>query len=218
MLWTHVHPLHTGYISYCPLRKISCPKLDFPLMYLYSSLSNKCMCISISICMCIFLLNLDFTNNKYLFRWFGPLPIVWAAQSTRATIWTSGDLFGGELFTWYATMPQSELLSFIFAYFYLLCMFWSSHRTAYSFFCSMTSFCAFFCGLLLCSSFPSERTEMYDFGIQGGKGINLMCVEQNKKLVFFYCCYLFSFLPSLCWLHFTLNSLFLHCLYISVVN
>lgn len=194
MLWTHVHPLHTGYINYFPLFKVSCPKLDFPMMYLYPSLSNKC--ISISICMSIFLFNLDFTNNKYLFRWFGPLPIVWAAQSTRATIWTSGDLFGGELFTWYATMPQSELLSFTFVYFYPLCMFWSSHRTAYSFFCSMTSFCAFFCGLLLCSSFQSEHIEMYDFGIEGRKGINLMCVEQNKKLVLLLLLLLFLLLFS----------------------
>lgn len=44
----------------------------------------------------------------------------------------------------------------------------------------------FFCGLLLCSSFPSEHTEMYDFGIQGRKGINLMRVEQNKNLFLCY--------------------------------
>lgn len=47
-------------------------------------------------------------NPRCPMRCYGPMCTHYtqAAQSTHAKIWTSGDLFGDELFTWYATMPQ----------------------------------------------------------------------------------------------------------------
>lgn len=100
---------------------------------------------------------------------------------------------------------------FQYFYFYTSCMFWYSHRTAYSFFCSLTSICASSVGWSFILTLHLNIEKMNDFGIQGRKGNNLMCMEQNKKLVFCYCYHYDSFcLPPLCWFHFTLNSLLLY--------
>ncbi|XP_029868424.1 peptidase inhibitor 15 isoform X1 [Aquila chrysaetos chrysaetos] len=64
---------------------------------------------------------------------------------------------------------------------------------------NLTSICASSVGCSFILTLHLNIQKMNDFGIQGRKGNNLMCMEQNQKLVFCYCYYYNSFcLPPLC--------------------